>query len=88
MANANVTSVHFTDGQASLLAFDAAKIAHAKLDPASGAIAVGTIELSGPALEIRRDREGRFSAAGLRIVPASASPTQSVKSAPPAGAAA
>lgn len=67
--DANASGIRFNDGQTSLFAFDAATIKALTFNAAHNAIGVSSVELSGPALDVRRDKDGRLAAAGFRTAP-------------------
>jgi hypothetical protein len=68
-ADARFYNIRFTDDK-ELLALDEFKISHIGTGP--GTVHLGTIEVTGPRAEFRRDKSGAILAAGFRLKPAPA----------------
>jgi hypothetical protein len=67
-AGLNITQFEFKDDKP-LLALTEAKVANVTLDPKSGQLVVGDIELAGPGISVLRDSTGQLGALGMRTKP-------------------
>lgn len=84
VANARLSDVALTDG-ADLLTFGGVNVRNAAVDTGGGRVRVESIELEGPALEVRRRADGAIEAAGVRLA-AMKTPAPAPPPAPGAGA--
>ena len=86
-AGAKVTRFEFADDQP-LLALADVSVSKVVVNPTTGSIDVGDVEVTGPGISIVRDSTGQFSALGFRTkparVPVAAEPLKLVVAANPA----
>ena len=78
---ARVTKIRLSDGDATLLDLPSAVVTGLDVNPKDGSISVEAIDVVGPVIGGRRDKEGALSAVGFRLRPLAA-PAKSVAAAP------
>ena len=77
MAGANVTKFDYQD-DGSLLSLTSVKVSNATVNPKTGKIGIGDIELVGPGISVLRDPAGQLSALGFRTRPIAPHPAQAI----------
>ncbi|HEX8913984.1 MAG TPA: DUF748 domain-containing protein, partial [Humisphaera sp.] len=69
-ADFRLGKIHFVDGATNLLSLDDVMLKGVSLDPTAGLLRLETVEVTGPALEFKREADGRLSGFGFRTKPA------------------